>query len=103
MAHVIYTTPSGHKSLKKLPQNIKKPILKIISQLSDQPRLGNQLEGELKFLYCLHYKHGRVYYRIAYEIYEQNNEIAIHYAGTRENFYQKLRRLKLKPMSMTRN
>ena len=99
MVYAIYTTPSGHRSLQKLPQTVKKQLLKVISRLSHQPQLGEQLEGELKFLHSLHCKLGRVHYRVAYEVDESHQEIVIHYANTRENFYKKLKQLHLKPLT----
>ncbi len=45
------------------------------------------------FLYSLHFRSEGVNYRIAYVIDGQKNFIIVHMAGTRENFYDRLRRL----------
>jgi mRNA-degrading endonuclease RelE of RelBE toxin-antitoxin system len=54
---------------------------------------GNKLSGPLYSLYSFHFKSDNVNYRIAYTIDRGKHEVVIHLADTRENFYQKLRRL----------
>jgi len=98
MQYQIFTTSSGQRSLRKLPKHAKKPLLREIQKLRTQPRLGEQLKAEFRFLRSLHFKHGNIDYRVAYEIDDKTKEIAIRYADNRENFYKKLRRMKLKPL-----
>lgn len=98
MEYQIFTTTSGQRSLRKLPRQVKKPLLKEIQKLTGNPRLGEQLVREFRFLRSLHFKHANVHYRVVYEVHGKTKEVAIRYADNRENFYKKLRQMKLKPL-----
>ena len=91
----IYTTPSGHKCIKKIKGDIKKHLLTKILQLKNNPYLGEKLTGKHFLLHSLHTNYKGTQYRIIYEI-RNNEEIFVHYLGTRENIYKELDRLKLK-------
>ena len=92
MFQVVVTT-SAKKSIKRLPPAIRQEIHDQAEGLAINPYLGMKLTGSLCFLYSLHFSFGGVQYRIAYTINKEENQIVIYLAGTRENFYNKLRLL----------
>jgi len=61
--------------------------------LRENPFAGEKLSGSLHFLYSLHFSSGGVQYRSVYTIKEREKQIIIHYVGSRENFYEKVKRL----------
>lgn len=89
----IVTTPSGKRSLKKLPVSVRQDLLQASKILQTQPLAGEKLSGPLNFLYSFHFKAKNVNYRLAYTIDLSQKLIIVHFADTRENFYEKLRRL----------
>lgn len=86
-------TPSAKRSLKKLPRRVREDILEATKILETKPFAGEKLSGVLHFLYSFHFKSSNVNYRIAYTIDHSAKHIIIHFAHTRENFYEKIRRL----------
>ena len=91
--HKRVITPSAKRSLKKLPLALRKELVEATLILESNPYAGEQLSGVLHFLYSFHFKHNNVHYRVAYTIDHDQKLIIIHFAHTRENFYDKLRRL----------
>jgi len=86
-------TPSAKRSLKKLPHKIREDLIVASKILETDPYTGEKLSGPLYFLYSFHFKSSNVEYRLAYTIDSDKELIVIHFAHTRENFYEKLRRL----------
>ncbi len=86
-------TPSGKRSLKKLLQRVREDLLEATEILETEPHAGESLSGPLYFLHSFHFKSKNVEYRVAYTIDSKKKQVVIHFAHTRENFYQKLRRL----------
>lgn len=86
-------TPSAKRSLKKLPRRVREDILEATTILETDPFAGEKLSGALHFLYSFHFKSRNTSYRLVYTIDHDKKQIVIHFAHTRENFYEKLRRL----------
>lgn len=86
-------TPSAKRSLKKLPTKVRLDLLKASQILESKPFTGEKLTGPLAFLYSFHFRSRGVDYRLAYTIDSDDQKVIVHLAHTRENFYQKLRRL----------
>ena len=86
-------TPSAKRSLKKLPIRVRKELIEATAALENNPYIGQKLSGSLYFLYSFHFKIQRVEYRVAYTIDDREAFVIIHFAHTRENFYEKLRRV----------
>lgn len=97
-SYSVLITPTGQRSLKKLPKSLQKSLLELVLSLKQTPFLGEKLKGSLAFLRSLHTRIKNTDYRVAYEIVETKSEIVIHYLASRENFYKQLERLKLKPL-----
>ena len=89
----IVITPSAKRSLKKLPVKVRNDLLNASLALEVNPLIGEKLTGPLSFLYSFHFRSQGVDYRLAYTINIPEKKIIVHLAHTRENFYEKLRRL----------
>ena len=67
---------------------------KAISKLTLNPYIGKQKTGDLKGIYGFDFIYNKVNYELAYRIYEIDEKlIVVILAGTRENFYDELKRL----------
>lgn len=89
----LIVTASARRSLKKLPRKVREDLLDATKILETNPYAGEKLSGALHFLYSFHFKSGNIEYRAAYTIRTDKKLITIHLAHTRENFYEKLRKL----------
>lgn len=86
-------TPSGERSLKKLPREVRRALLDASAALEEDPfRAGERLHGPLAFLYSFHLKIQNVKYRMAYTIDTEKQIVLVHYIGPREGFYDRLLR-----------
>lgn len=86
-------TPSAKRSLKKLPNQVRVDLVEATKILETNPLAGEKLSGSLHFLYSFHFKSNNVNYRVAYTVNHAQRQVEVHFADTRENFYEKLRRL----------
>ena len=65
-----------------------------IDKIRATPLIGTQKSGDLRGVYGYDVKHSGVNYEIAYRIYnEKGRLVVVILAGTRENFYEELKRL----------
>ena len=65
-----------------------------IDKLKNNPYIGTQKVGDLQGIYGYDIRYAKINYEIAYRIYEENEQIiVVILAGTRENFYDELKRL----------
>lgn len=65
-----------------------------IDKLKADPYIGTQKVGDLRGIFGYDVKYGGINYELAYRIYEENGHlIVVILAGTRENFYEELKRL----------
>jgi hypothetical protein len=66
---------------------------KVLDAIEADPYLGQAKTGDLAGIYCWDVYHNKTNYEIAYHILEEDgNFVIIIQAGTRENFYQELKR-----------
>ncbi len=86
-------TPRAKRSLKTLPLTVRVALVEATLPLERNPYAGSKLTGALHFLYSFHCKISNVEYRVCYTIDNVKKLIIIHFAHTRENFYEKVRRL----------
>ena len=80
------------KEIKKLGKQIIQKVKKAIGEIAENPYLGEPLKGDLSDIRKWVIKDQGIQYRIAYEIYEDRVEVKIIRVGTRENFYEELKR-----------
>lgn len=83
------------KYFKKLKdKNLKNRFLEAINKIADNPYIGEMKKGDLTGIYGYDVRYDGVNYELAYLIEEVNGKIVvIVLAGTRENFYEQLKRL----------
>jgi len=86
---------SAEKYFKKIKdKKLLKAFKDAIDKLKPDPYIGTQKTGDLQGIYGYDVKYSGVNYEIAYKIYEENGQLVIIIlAGTRENFYEELKRL----------
>lgn len=80
------------KEIKKLGKPIAQKVKQAIGDIAENPYLGEPLKGDLADIRKWVIKDPGIQYRIAYEIYENRVEVKIIRVGTRENFYEELKR-----------
>ncbi|MBU3925365.1 type II toxin-antitoxin system RelE/ParE family toxin [Patescibacteria group bacterium] len=89
----VFITSSAKKSAKRLPEEVKKEVVKLCeTHISLHPFDADKLQSPLDECRSLHFKLNNTHYRIAYRIVEDKKRIDIVLIGTRENFYNKLKR-----------
>lgn len=93
MAKLIILPPAA-RYLKKLKEKPLKDKFKvIIEQLLLDPYLGDPKTGDLSGVYCCDIFYNKTNYELAYTVIEKSEEtIVVILAGTRENFYEELKR-----------
>ncbi|NLN49088.1 MAG: type II toxin-antitoxin system RelE/ParE family toxin [Clostridiales bacterium] len=93
MIRVIFLPPAS-KFLKKLKDKKLKLIYKTkIDELIQDPYIGEMKMGDLSGLYGVNIYYNKTNYELAYTIEEEPEEtLVIVHAGTRENFYDELKR-----------
>lgn len=83
---------SAAKQLGNLDKPIKNKIIAALEKIAENPFIGDRLKGDLVAVYSHHLKVAGVEYRIAYQIKEQEIVVVILQIGTRENFYEELKK-----------
>ncbi|MDF2721129.1 MAG: hypothetical protein K0Q59_804 [Paenibacillus sp.] len=88
----LLVTNQAKKDLKRLDKPIIKIVLSLLEDIAENPHAGETLQGDLSHLKKRSFTHLGIGYRIAYQIYEQYVEVKVLMIGTRENFYDELKR-----------
>lgn len=78
------------KDIKKLDAQVRKKIRDCFFQIASDPFVGKKLSGNLSSLWSYHFKHGKVEYRIIYEIFQEEIVVRVVLVGTRENIYKEV-------------
>jgi mRNA-degrading endonuclease RelE of RelBE toxin-antitoxin system len=89
----VYITPSARKEAKKLPKSVRDAAFQATKDLEREPFAGERLTGSLHMLYSFHFTEGQSQYRIAYTVNHPRQLVIVHLIHSRENFYEKLKRL----------
>ena len=86
--------PQAEKYFRKIKENaLKKAFHEALQAISKDPYAGNEKKGDLAGIFGWDVYYARTNYEIAYRIYEENKQLVIVVlAGTRENFYEQLKR-----------
>ena len=79
------------KKIKEKP--LKKAYKEALIEISKSPYNGNPKRGDLSGIYGFDVRYNGINYEIAYTISEVNGKkVVVLLAGTRENFYEQLKR-----------
>jgi len=87
--------PPAARYLKKLKEKpLKAKFQEAIDEILLNPYIGDPKTGDLSGISCCDIFYNKTNYELTYSIIEENGEtvIAILLAGTRENFYDELKR-----------
>jgi mRNA interferase RelE/StbE len=94
MYEISYSKPAERYFKKIKSRQLSAAFKGAIDKLKANPYIGTQKVGDLRGIYGYDVKYAGINYEIAYRIYEENgNHIVVILAGTRENFYEELKRL----------
>lgn len=93
MAKLIILPPAARYLKKLKDKSLKNKFQAAIDQILKDPYWGEPKTGDLSGIYCCDIFHNKTNYELAYTIVEENDEIVVVIlAGTRENFYEELKR-----------
>ena len=86
--------PPAAKYIKKLKdKKLKKLFQQAVDRISEDYRVGEEKTGDLSGIYGYDIYYNRTNYELAYRVEFLNDQIIIIImAGTRENFYEQLKR-----------
>ncbi|NQT67080.1 MAG: type II toxin-antitoxin system RelE/ParE family toxin [Actinobacteria bacterium] len=93
MHKLIILPPAAHflKNIKE--KHLKLAFQKVINDIIQNPYIGEPKTGDLSGIYCCDFFYNKTNYELAYTIIEKNVEtVVVILAGTRENFYDALKR-----------
>jgi len=87
-------TGAAEKYLRKVKESgLKKAFQEAIEKISSDPYIGEMKTGDLIGVYCYDIYYSKTNYELAYRIYDENAYmVVVILAGTRENFYEELKR-----------
>lgn len=87
-------TGAAEKYLKKVREKgLKKAFQAALEEISSNPYIGGLKTGDLAGVYCYDVYYSKTNYELAYRIYEEDGQfVVVILAGTRENFYDELKR-----------
>ena len=87
-------SPAAERYFKKLKeQGLKDAYRSALDRLRTDPYIGQAKRGDLAGIHGYDVSYSGVNYEIAYVIYEEDTQlIVVVLAGSRENFYEQLKR-----------
>lgn len=87
-------SPQAEKYFKKLKEKpLKQAFQTALKAIAADPYAGSAKVGDLAGLYGWDVYYAKTNYEIAYRIYEEDSKlVVVVLAGTRENFYNELKR-----------
>ena len=88
-------TPKMEKVLKvtqRKGKTLYSEIRRHMDLIIDNPHLGDYLKGDLKDFRSYDFKFRNGNFRICYAYFEEDDHIKFVYVGTRENFYDEVKR-----------
>ena len=93
MTEVIFLPPAA-KFLKKLKdKNLKLLFREAVDKIREDHTIGEAKSGDLTGIYCYDIFYNKTNYELAYKLeYVDEKLIVVIMAGTRENFYEELKR-----------
>lgn len=94
MAYKVNLEKRVIKYLKKVKnRQLKQKFLDVIyDDIADDPYSGSAKKGDLRGYYAYAFRFNKVAYRIAYTIDNEGSIVIILLAGSREQFYDELKR-----------
>ena len=80
--------------MKKIKEKgLKKAFQDALEKISSDSYIGVLKAGDLTVVYCYYVYYSKTNYELAYRMYEEDGQmVVVILAGTRENFYEELKR-----------
>lgn len=88
----IKTTRSFDKALKKLKTNQKKDLDKAVSEVKENPEIGQNKKGDLSYLRVHKFKMNNQLTLLGYEYDDGEIVLTLMTVGSHENFYRDIKR-----------
>ncbi|MCL2082548.1 MAG: type II toxin-antitoxin system RelE/ParE family toxin [Oscillospiraceae bacterium] len=87
-------SPKASKFLKKLrDKRLRAAFQSALNEIANDPSAGGAKSGDLAGIYGYDVYHNKTNYEIAYAVIEKDGSyVVVILAGTRENFYDELKR-----------
>lgn len=85
-------TPKIQKILRKTKKSLNEEFQKHQDEILNNPMHGKVLKGDLKGFYSYDFKFEVADLRICYVYQEADNHVNFVYFGTRQNFYEDVKR-----------
>ena len=94
MYEVLFAPPAERYFKKIKDKRLKKKFKDAVLAVSENPYLAKEKHGDLSGFRSYDVRHDGVNYEMAYKIYETDGKkVVVILAGTRENFYEELKRI----------
>jgi mRNA-degrading endonuclease RelE of RelBE toxin-antitoxin system len=94
MYEIKYSKPAERYLKKIKDKQLLSAFKQAIDKIKGNPYIGTQKTGDLRGVFGYDIKYSGINYELAYRIYEENDRlVVVILAGTRENFYEELKRL----------
>ncbi|HAP42778.1 MAG: plasmid stabilization protein [Spirochaetes bacterium GWD1_61_31] len=93
MYELRYLKPAERYFKKIREKGLQDTFRVALEKISDDPAIGEQKKGDLAGIWCYDVFYNKTNYEIAYRIYDEDGQlVVVIMAGTRENFYEELKR-----------
>lgn len=91
----ILFSPAAERYFKKLKdKQLRLKFKDALLRLQENPYIGQAKQGDLSGIYGYDLYYNKTNYELAYSIFEfDGKKVVVLLAGTRENFYEELKRL----------
>lgn len=92
--HKLIILPPAAQYFKKIKEkSLKLAFQKAIDDIIQNPYIGDPKTGDLSGAYCCDFFYNKTNYELAYTVIEDSSKtVVVVLAGTRENFYNELKR-----------
>lgn len=93
MYEVLFSSAAERYFKKLRERKLKEAYKDALRKISQDPYVGQAKRGDLAGVYSYNVRYEGINYEIAYRIYEEDGKkVVVLLAGTRENFYEELKR-----------
>jgi mRNA-degrading endonuclease RelE of RelBE toxin-antitoxin system len=93
--YILIFEPGAYRIFKKFTPDLRSVFLERAEMLQENPLGGEPLLGKHRKYRSLHFSYKGTAYRIVYQIFPEQQRVAIHLADKRENIYKRLEEMGL--------
>lgn len=94
MSSKLIILPAAERYFKKIKEKpLKDAFRRAVDEILENPYIGDAKVGDLSGVYCYDIFYGKTNYELAYTIIKEGDSVVVVVlAGTRQNFYEALKR-----------